>query len=120
MPRLPVLVLASALLVAACALVDPPAPAGTVMLQINVNNQFGRPVDVGVTAGEARPSTVPAKTKGDVQFFVPMGRPWTITVNRQDLILQSDVSGRTGIIRDIGIDVDQQGNISWWCQGRCP
>jgi hypothetical protein len=120
MPRLPVLVLASALLVAACALVDPPAPAGTVMLQINVNNQFGLPVEVGVTAGEARPPTVPAKTKGDVQFFVPMGRPWTITVNRQDLILQSDVSGRTGIIRDNGIDVDQQGNTSWWCQGRCP
>jgi hypothetical protein len=40
-----VLALASGLLVAACALVDPPAPAGTVMLQINVNNQFGLPVD---------------------------------------------------------------------------
>jgi hypothetical protein len=33
------LALASGLLVAACALVDPPAPAGTVMLQINVNDQ---------------------------------------------------------------------------------
>jgi hypothetical protein len=115
-----VLALASGLLVAACALVDPPAPAGTVMLQINVNNQFGLPIDVGVTAGEARPSTVPAKTKGDVQFFVPLGRQWTITVNSQDLILQSDVSGRTGIIRDIGIDVDLLGNTSFWCQGRCP
>jgi hypothetical protein len=30
------------------------------------------------------------------------------------------MAGRTGIIRDIGIDVDQQGNTSWWCQGRCP
>jgi hypothetical protein len=121
-----VLALASGLLVAACALVDPPAPAGTVMLQLKVNNQFGLPVDVAVTtatgayAGEARPPTVPAMTASDVQFFVPIGRPWTITVNDQDLILDSDVRGRTGIIRDIGIDVDQTGATSWWCRGRCP
>jgi hypothetical protein len=121
-----VLALASALLLAACALVDPPVPAGTVMIQINVTNQFHQPVELGVIngsnsyAGEARPPTIPAKTRGDVQFFVPVGGPWTITVNGQHLILDSDVRGRTGIIRDIGIDVDQTGSTSWWCSGRCP
>jgi hypothetical protein len=80
MLRLLVLALASGLLVAACALADPPAPAGTVMIQINVTNQFRLPVELGVIdgsnsyAGEARPPTIPAKTRGDVQFYVPMGR----------------------------------------------
>jgi hypothetical protein len=36
------------------------------------------------------------------------------------LALSSDLRGRTGAIQDIGIDVDQQGSISWWCRSNCP
>jgi hypothetical protein len=131
MQRPLVLALASGLLAVACALVEAPPPAGTVMVQLDVNNQFARPVDVAVTMGgasgrvqaipgAAQPSTVPPKARGDVRFFVPITGSWTIVVNGQDLILGSDLRGRSGVVNDIGIDIDQQGNTSWWCRNNCP
>lgn len=124
MLRLLLLALASGLLAAACALVDAPLPAGTVVVQLKVNNQFGRAVPVAVTTGAAtipaEPSMVPPLSVGEVRFFVPIGASWTIVVNGQDLILDSDMRGRTGVVRDIGIGIDQQGNTSWWCQRLCP
>ena len=125
------LALATGLLAVACALVEAPPPAGTVMVQLSINNQFTRPIPVGVTAGSpgsntsmipgaAQPSTIPATARGDVRFFVPMTGEWMIQVNGQDLITRSDLRGRSGIVNDIGIDVDQQGNTSWWCNSNCP
>ena len=119
-----VLALASGLLVAACALVEAPPPAGTAMIQLKVNNQFGRAVPVAVTTGAVtipgEPSMVPPNSTGDVRFFVPGGTSWTIVVNGQDLISGSDMRGRTGVVRDIGIDIDERGQTSWWCQRLCP
>jgi hypothetical protein len=128
MQRPLVLALASGLLAVACALVEAPPPAGTVMVQLNVNNQFVRPVELRVTAGgtsqaiagAARPSTVPPKARGDVRFFVPITGSWMIVVNGQDLIMDSDLRGRSGVVNDIGIEIDQQGNTGWWCNNNCP
>lgn len=118
--------IAMAVLAAACALVEAPVPPGSVMVQLQVANRSARPAALAVTTGQGaipgavRPPSVPAGATGDVTFFVPMGGSWTITVNGQDLILNSDLRGRAGLINDIGIEVDQSGNSGWWCSGNCP
>jgi hypothetical protein len=43
-----------------------------------------------------------------------------IAVNGQDLIMDGDLRGRSGVVSDIGIDIDQQGNTGWWCRNNCP
>jgi hypothetical protein len=119
--------IAMSVLAAACALVDPLPPAGTILVQLEVHNGAARPAELAVTSDPNRPvpdavqpSSIPPGATADVRFYVPMTSGWTITVNRQDLILSSDMRGRTGVIEDIGIDVDQQGNVSWWCRSNCP
>ena len=118
---------AISVLAAACALIDPLPPAGTILIQLEVHNAAARPAAFGVTtaAGGQLPDAVqppylPAGATADVRYYVPMTSDWTITVNKQDLILRSDLRGRTGMIEDIGIDVDQQGNVTWWCSSNCP
>ena len=113
------------LLVGACALVEAPPPPGTILVQLQVTNHGPRAAQLAVVsgrpiAGAVQPSTVPPGASGDVRFFVPMASDWTITVNGQDLILRQDLGGQSGVIDDKGIEIDQQGNISWWCSGRCP
>ena len=92
-----------AALAAACALVDPLPPAGTVLVQLAVHNAASQPAELAVTSGAGnplpdavQPPSLPPGATADVRFFVPMGSGWTITVNGQDLILSSDVRGRTG------------------------
>ena len=119
--------IAVSFLAAACALMDPLPPAGTILVQLEVHNAAPRPAELGVTSGAGgplsgavQPPSLPPGATADVRFFVPMTSGWTITVNKQDLILSSDLHGRTGVIQDIGIDVDQQGGITWWCRSNCP
>ena len=120
-----VLALASGLLSVACALTEPLAPPGTIPVQLDVSNKSARPAELAVTSGgrvipgAAQPPSLPPGGSADVVFHVPMASDWTITVNRQDLILRMDLKGRTGMIIDKGIEVDQQGNISWWCTRDC-
>lgn len=124
------LALATGLLGVSCALLEAPPPAGSVMVQLGVDNKSGRAVNVGVSGtmggnspmmpGSAQPSRVPPKVHADVRFFVPMTGDWVITVNGQDLIVRSDLRGKTGVIREIGIEVDEQGNTGWWCSSNCP
>ena len=119
--------IAVSVLAAACALVDPLPPPGTILVQLEVHNGATRPADLGITSGANRPvpdavqpPSLPPGATADVRFYVPMTSDWTITVNNQDLILSSDLRGRSGAIEDIGIDVDPQGNITWWCRSNCP
>ena len=119
--------IAVSVLAAACALVEPLPPAGTILVQLEVRNGASRPAELGVTSGAGnplpdavQPPSLPPGATADVRFFVPMTSGWTITVNKQDLILSTDLRGRSGAIQDIGIDVDQQGNSSWWCRSNCP
>jgi hypothetical protein len=118
--------IAVSILAAACALVEPPPPAGTVMVQLQVKNGSFRPADLAVATmagrplpGLVRPPTVPPGATTDVSFFVPLSSDWMIRVNGQDLIMRSDLRGRTGAINNIGIEVDQSGNSGWWCNANC-
>ena len=73
-------------LAAACALVEPPVPAGTVTVQGEVRNERG-PVELGVTTptgvvpDAVKPASLPADSTTQVTFFVPATGEWSITVD---------------------------------------
>jgi hypothetical protein len=115
---------AAGMLVAACALTEPLPPAGTVPLQIEVANKSAREVDLAVSIegrplpGSAQPPVLAAGATADVVFYVPIAAGWTLSVNHEEFL--PELRGRTGEIVDVGIEVDPQGNVGWWCSGnRC-
>jgi hypothetical protein len=118
--------LAAGVLVAACALTEPVAPPGTIPVQLEVANRSPRPAELAVVApgsgvipNAAQPPSVAAGTTGEVVFHVPMTGDWEIVVNDASLLIRQDLKGRTGPIRNIGIEIDEQGSIGWWCNGAC-
>ena len=120
------LVIATGMLIASCALTEPLVPAGTIPVQLQVANRSPRPVELavvtpgyGVIRDAAQPPTLPAGTTADVVFHVPMTGDWEIVVNEATVLLRTDLKGRTGEINRIGIEVDEQGGIGWWCNANC-
>ena len=123
MRRLEGLWLAAGLLVAACALTEPMPPAGTVPVQLQVANKSPREVSLSVTIegrplpGSAQPPALAAGATANVIFYAPIATGWALSVNSEEFL--PDLRGRTGEIVDIGIEVDPQGSVSWWCTNRC-
>ena len=121
MPQLLRFAIAAGVLVAACALTEPLPPAGTVPLQIQVANRSPREVDLAVMIdgrpipGSAQPPVLAAGATARVVFHVPIAAGWTLSVNHSEFL--PELRGRTGEIVDIGIEVDQQGSVGWWCSG---
>ena len=79
--------LALSVLATACALVEPPAPPGTYMVQIEVRNE--RPSSVPFTVyvrgqprGDAvQPQSVPAgPSRTAVTFYLPIADDWEIAI----------------------------------------
>ena len=95
-------------LAAACALVEPPVPAGTVTVQGEVRNDRG-PVELemttpaGVVPGAVQPASLPADSTTQVTFHLPTTGEWTITVNGSPDITVADpnVPARWDISADI-------------------
>jgi hypothetical protein len=121
MLRLP-LALGSALLVAACALVEVPPPPGTVAARFTVANRLPQPVSLAVSIegrplpGSAQPALLGAGASAEVTFFLPVARnDWTIAVGREEMFIDREVL--TGLITDVHIRVDRDG-LSW-CNGDC-
>ena len=77
---------ALSVLAAACALVEPPSPAGTTLLRTRVRNERG-PVELtvttpaGVLPGAVQPTSLPAHSTTDVTFYVPITGQWSIAIN---------------------------------------
>jgi hypothetical protein len=123
MLRLAGLCIAVLALATACALTEPLPPPGTVPVQIEVANKSSQEVEIAVTIdgrpipGSARPPVLAAGATTDVVFHVPIARGWALSVNKEEFL--PDLRGRTGQIHDIGVEVDAQGNVGWWCSGRC-
>ena len=117
--------LALSVLVAACALVEPPVPpvpAGTIPLQVQVQNMRREPAELtvrtsdGVLAGAVQPATVPGDSTTDVTIYAPPGE-WSIRVNGSSLgVLGNDLTGviRGGCSPLIGLEAD--GEYSFGCQ----
>lgn len=84
--------LALSVLAAACALVEPPAPPGTYMVQIDVRNE--RPKSVPFTVyfggqprGDAvQPPSVPAgPSRTAVTLYLPLADDWEIAIDNGDI-----------------------------------
>jgi hypothetical protein len=80
---------------AACALVEPPAPPGTYMVQIEVRNERPNPMPFtvyfgGQPRGDAvQPPSVPAgPSRTAVTFYLPLANDWEIAIG--------DIGGITG------------------------
>ena len=123
LPRLVWLVVALSTIATACALTEPLPPPGTVPVQIEVANKSSQQVEIAVTIdgrpipGSAQPPVLAGGATADVVFHVPIARGWALSVNKEEFL--PDLRGRTGEIVDIGVEVDAQGNVGWWCSGRC-
>jgi hypothetical protein len=125
MLRLVVFGLAAGVLIAACALTEPLPPAGTVPVQLQVQNRSALPAELTVAVearpipGAVQPSSVPAGTTSDVVFHVPMASNWEIQANGQSLIDRSVLRNRTGVIRGMGLTIERDGSAGWWCSDPC-
>jgi hypothetical protein len=113
---------ALAVLAAACALVEPPAPpppAGTVPLQVQVQNMRREPAKLtvrtpeGDLAGAVQPATVPADSTIDVTIYAPPGT-WSFRINGSSFdILGNDLPGviRNGCSPLIGLEADGEYSV---------
>ena len=123
MLRLEGLCIAVLALATACALTEPLPPPGTVPVELQVANKSSQEVELAVTIGgrpipgSAQPPVLAGGTTARVVFHVPIARGWALSANKEEFL--PDLRGRTGKIVDIGIEVDPQGNVGWWCSGRC-
>ena len=125
MLRLAGLCIAVLALATACALTEPLPPPGTVPVQLQVANRSPRPVELSVRTGgrtipgAVLPPSVAAGATTDVVFHVPMASEWEIDVNDTPLLMRLDLKGRTGAINNLGIEIDRDGGIGWWCNANC-
>ena len=122
------LALVLSVLAAACALVDQPPPAGTIILRGEVRNNRG-PVELevttpaGVVTGGVQPASLPADSTTQVTFHVPITGEWTIMVNGSPDITVADprVPDRWDISADIRagckmeIHLDADGSLGSTC-----
>ena len=114
-----------AAIVGGCALTEPMPPAGTVPVQLQVQNHALSEVELTVTAGgrpvpgAVQPPSVPPATTADVVFHVPLASQWEIQANGQTLIDRSALRNRTGVIRNMGLTIERDGSSGWWCSDPC-
>ena len=113
---------ALSVLAAACALVEqpvPPVPAGTIPLQVQVQNMRHEPAELtvrtpdGDLAGAVEPATVPADSTTDVTIYAPPGK-WSFRINGSSFdILGNDLPGviRGGCSPLIGLEADGEYSV---------
>jgi len=78
---------ALAVLVAACALVEPPPPNGTRLVQAEVKSEWPQPITpvvrtpAGVMQGAVQPATLQPRSTTMVSMYVPITGEWSIAFN---------------------------------------
>ena len=78
---------ALAVLVAACALVEPPPPNGTRLVQAEVKSEWPQPITpvvktpAGVMSGAVQPATLLPRSTTMVSFYVPITGEWSVAFN---------------------------------------
>ena len=101
MLRFVTLGLALLVLVGACALGEPPGPAGTRPIAARIRNGASQPAEISVTVptgvlpDAVRPSVVAPGTTADVTIHVPTSGEWEIAFNTHATF----ASTRPGIAR---------------------
>jgi hypothetical protein len=111
---------ALSVLAAACALLEPPVPPGTVATHARVKNLENVPVELevkmptsGVLLGAVEPASLPANGTAMVTFYLPVSGDWWITVNGSDMYAAADIreigSGRCTL--DMEVSADGHGGL---------
>jgi|SoiMethySBSTD1v2_1073268.scaffolds.fasta_scaffold598413_1 hypothetical protein len=78
---------ALAVLAAACALAEPPPPAGTRVVQAQVESDWPQPITpvvktpAGTMQGAVQPATLPPRSTTTMTFYVPITGEWSVTFN---------------------------------------
>ena len=112
--------------VAACGAFPTPMLGGEAIV-LQVANASVRPVALSVASpedgrtlvGSVDPPVVPPGKTVMAHFLVPPNGRWAISAGDDQLIGDGDVKGKRGQL-PIGIDIDVNGNVTWWCQADCP
>ena len=95
--------IALSILAAACALVEPPPPAGTRSFQAQVQNPHPDPAALtittpaGVLRGAVQPASVPAFSETIVTFHVPIRGEWAFAVNGDDQLGFQELNPNIGV-----------------------
>ena len=106
---------------AACALVEPPAPA-TFTVQGEVRNLRAGPVALevrtpaGVLPGAVQPASLPAgPSSAIVTYHLPIDGDWSIAVNGDAYIMKADFGAdiRQGCV--LGIELSADGSSTHGC-----
>jgi hypothetical protein len=126
MGRRIVFALVVGVVVAGCSAIPAPFLGGDQIV-MDVANRSARPATLSVSAagdqrvvlGAADPAIVPPGVVMKVRFVVPSTGQWAIWANGGELMSNLDLKGRRGVL-PVGIEIDRDGNVSWWCQQDCP
>jgi hypothetical protein len=117
--------LALSFLAAACALVEPPAPAGTFTVPGAVRNLRAQPAALevrtpaGVLPGAVQPASVPGgPSQVNVLFHLPIAGEWWIAVNGDAFIASADFGDGIRQGCTIGIELNADGSSSHGCVDR--
>ena len=115
-------------LAAACALVEPPLPAGTYPMEAEVRNSSALPVEFSVVravggalpggneiAGAVQPASVPAGAlSAKVIFYLPTGGEWLINIPDWGEIEGKDFDSFLALqCRPLQIYFDADGGWGW-------
>jgi hypothetical protein len=111
---------ALSVLAAACALLEPPVPPGTVATHARVKNLENVPVVLAVKMptgdvlpGAVQPASLPAGATAQVTFYLPPSGDWWITVNGSGMFDAADIRemGSSGCTLDMEVSTDGHGGL---------
>ncbi len=115
-------VLALSVLAAACALVEPPVPAGTFAVQGEVRNMRPGPVELevrtpaGVLPGAVQPASLPpGPSTAKLMYHLPITGEWWIAVNGDPYIASGDFGAEIRQGCTIGIELSADGSSMHGC-----
>ena len=114
--------LALSILAAACALVEPPMPPGTFMVQGEIRNMRAEPVQLevrtpaGVLPGAVQPASLPAgPSNARVTYHLPITGEWSIAVNGDAYIASADFGPDIRQGCTLGIELSADGSSMHGC-----
>ena len=109
-------------LAAACALVEPPAPADTFVVQGVVRNLRAQPAKLevrtptGVLPGAVQPASLPAgPSTTNVTYHLPITGEWMIAVNGDAFIASADFGPDIQQGCTLGIELNADGSSMHGC-----
>ena len=110
--------------IAACALTEPPPPADTIRVEVQVRNERWQGVEFSVLRGLSRrpitgavqPPWVPARSTANLTLYIPIGQ-WWLAIDRWETIDRRDLEDLLRPGCKFTLELDADGIITSGCQG---